>query len=342
MEDDDAVRASGGCGEALGRARGAGPRAAPPPWCRYGRAEFSPTTWSGGRRVRRLGRSPRPLELAPRRREPRRERVREVVVARHGEHRRRRARRGAPWARSCSLAPAAVGQVARGDDELGLHLRRRGARAPPRPADPRVYPCGDRKHAGCVQSRANEAIDSGMADETAESLRRPLPRAPRRRRAAQAAARRAADDRGAGGARPLAAALERGARRSRSAASPSAPSGSASPSAASSSAAGARRSPRSRRRAALRAAGGTKRYTRHHLGEPTSRPDGRSLRARRPRMVTRRLQLRAGSVTPARTSAALGVLGREEQRRNLDGEAEEDQGDDRLDLPKRQGGNDDR
>src|SRR4029450_4816343 len=37
-----------------------------------------------------------------------------------------------------------------------------------RPGSPHVYPCGDRKDGGCVQTRANEAIDLNMGDESAE------------------------------------------------------------------------------------------------------------------------------------------------------------------------------
>ena len=89
-----------------------------PPWWRYGRAELRPTTWQARGRVRRLGRLPDPLELGPRAREPGGERVRKVVVARHGEHRR-------PERDGGSVGPLVL---ARGVRDWSGRRRRRSAR----------------------------------------------------------------------------------------------------------------------------------------------------------------------------------------------------------------------
>ena len=65
-----------------------------------------------------------------------------------------------PAARSCCVAAAPVGQVARRDDQFGLDPPRRARPAPARPPAPHVYPCGDRIHGGGMPPRPNEAIDS--------------------------------------------------------------------------------------------------------------------------------------------------------------------------------------
>ena len=118
MEDGDAE------GSVLGLARAAPPRArscvrlSAPPWWRNGRAELSPTTCRPGAEARRLGRLPDPLELRPRAHEARR-RVREVVVAGHGEH--RRPERAQQLRGALELLPAAaVREIAGRDHELGL------------------------------------------------------------------------------------------------------------------------------------------------------------------------------------------------------------------------------
>ena len=70
----------------------------------------------------RLRRLPYAVELLPRAREPGRKRVREIVVPRHRQH--RRAERGEEAVRAVVfLGPAAMSQVARGDDELRLQPR---------------------------------------------------------------------------------------------------------------------------------------------------------------------------------------------------------------------------
>ena len=208
VEDDDAVRASGGRAEALGRGAELGlAQAAALVAVRSRRVQADDVERC--RRVRRLGRLPQA-----------RSNSRHGAVNRAGNvygrswlpgtatHRQRRARRGARGrARARSRRPRLV-RSPEAMTRSGLHLLDERAERRRDAADPRVYPCGDRKRAGCVRSRAKEAIDSGMADETAEDLRRPLPRPAGRRRPAQAAPRRAADDRGARGARPLAAALD--------------------------------------------------------------------------------------------------------------------------------------
>ena len=106
--------------------------------CRHGRTELSPTATMRSLRYDRLGRLPLPLELLVRAREARRERVRDVVVARDassgGPSARRSVRRGLVL-----LGRAAMGEVAARDHELRLEplderrerpLRVGGLRAP--------------------------------------------------------------------------------------------------------------------------------------------------------------------------------------------------------------------
>ncbi len=91
--------------ELRGRPLRAASSRTPPDWWRHGRTELMPTRQTAVRRRARAGRLPQPLELRPRLREPRRERVRDVVVARDGNDRERRARAGTrPPARAARAA----------------------------------------------------------------------------------------------------------------------------------------------------------------------------------------------------------------------------------------------
>ena len=69
--------------------------------------------------VHRAGRLPEPLELRPRPREPGREGVRDVVIARNGNDGNAQVteKRGRPFV---LVAASAVGEIAAGDDQLGL------------------------------------------------------------------------------------------------------------------------------------------------------------------------------------------------------------------------------
>ena len=105
------------------------PSRTPPDWWRHGRTELMPDEADAVGDVHRAGRLPDPLELRPRPREPRRERVRDVVVARNGDDRRRRGARRKRGRPLVLVAAPAVGQVAAGDDQLGPQaLDQRGQR----------------------------------------------------------------------------------------------------------------------------------------------------------------------------------------------------------------------
>ncbi len=109
------------------------------------------------------------LELHERAGESRRECVRHVVVPGDREHRRperpEKARRALVL-----VATSAVREVARMRRSAPARHGRSAPRARARPPGPRVYPCGDRIHAGGAPTRPNEAIDSmnAMADDSSE------------------------------------------------------------------------------------------------------------------------------------------------------------------------------
>ena len=86
-----------------------------------------------------LSRLPLPLELGPRPRETRRKCVRQVVVARHGEH--GRAERAEEPCRSLVLVPSApVREIARGNDQFRPDPQDEG---PQRLLDLRLLVCTD-------------------------------------------------------------------------------------------------------------------------------------------------------------------------------------------------------
>ena len=116
VEDDDAARTVRGRAEPLDCAAQLirRQRAALVPE-RPRRVQPDDVQRGGG--VRRLGRLPYALELLPRAREPRRERVRKIVVPRHRQHRRAERDEEAVGA-VVLLRPAAMREVAGGDDEL--------------------------------------------------------------------------------------------------------------------------------------------------------------------------------------------------------------------------------
>ena len=141
--------------------------------------------------TRRLGRLPDPLERRPRAHEASR-RVREVVVAGHGEHRRPERAQQLRRRSSCSGARGARDR------------RRRRRAAGSSRSTSRASACST-SGSSCVPACRSETWRSrafttargyrldAMAEESARDLRRPLPRPASRRRAAQAAARRGAD-----------------------------------------------------------------------------------------------------------------------------------------------------
>ena len=121
MEDDDAARTVRGRAEPLDGAAQLirRQRAALVPE-RPRRVQPDHVQRGGG--VRRLRRLPHALELLPRAREPRRERVRKIVVPRHRQHRRAERDEEAVGA-VVLLRPAAMREVAGGDDQLRLQAR---------------------------------------------------------------------------------------------------------------------------------------------------------------------------------------------------------------------------